>query len=86
MTPREKVLQQAMMRPPEDRAYVVDAWEQSFSSGDFATAELAAEGGSEIECRVGAYDRGELPAQEMDAALTQIREQLADFRAREVNA
>jgi putative addiction module component (TIGR02574 family) len=75
-----------MLLPPEDRAYVVDALEQTLSSEDFATPELAAAWGAEIERRVGAYERGELPAEEMEVALAHIRQQLADFRSRKGNS
>ena len=85
MTPREEIVQQAMALPPEDRVYVADKLEQSLSSGGFATPEIAAAWATEIERRVTAHDRGELPAADMNAVLARLRQRLADHRANKVN-
>jgi len=84
MTPREEIVQQAMALPPEDRVYVADMLEHSLSGGGFATPEIAAAWATEIERRVAAHDRGELPAGEMDAVLARLRQQLAKHRSNQV--
>ena len=48
---------------------------------EFAAPENAAVWAIEIERRVGAYDRGELPAVDRGEALDHIRQAVADFRA-----
>lgn len=86
MALREDIVQQAMNLPPADRAFVADALEQSLSSGGFATPEIAAAWATEIERRIAAYDRGDLPASNMETALENIRQHLASHRARKVNS
>lgn len=86
MSQLEQVLQQAMQLPPQDRAYIADALEQSLSGDGFATPELAAAWAVEIERRVEAYDRGEFSAADRDSALSRIRQALAEFRARRVDS
>ena len=82
MLGREEVIQQAMALPAGDRAYVADVLELSLTRGEFATPEAAAAWAEEIERRVAAYDRGELPAAGVATALERIRSQLANHRAR----
>jgi putative addiction module component (TIGR02574 family) len=84
MSQREQILQQAMQLPPDDRAYVADVLEQSLNGIGFATPELTEAWAVEIERRISAYDRGELPATDGDSALNRVRQALADFRARKV--
>ncbi len=81
MTPREEIVQQAMALSPEDRVYVADMLEQSLSGGGFATPEIAAAWVTEIERRVAAHGRGDLPAADMNAVLARLRQQLATHRA-----
>jgi putative addiction module component (TIGR02574 family) len=85
MTPREEIVQQAMALPPEDRVYVADMLEYSLSGGGFATPEIAAAWATEIERRVAAHERGELPAAELDAVFVRLRQRLADRRANQVS-
>ena len=86
MPGREEVIQQALALPPGDRAYVADVLEQSLTHGEFATPEAAAAWVAEIERRVAAYDRGEMQAAGVEAAMERIRAQLADHRTRRVNS
>lgn len=84
MLQREQILQEAMQLPPQDRAYVADVLEQSLNNAGFASPELAEEWAAEIERRVAAYDRGEMPAADKDSTLAHVRQALSDFRARKV--
>jgi hypothetical protein len=43
MTIREQIAQQALALSPEDRTYLADVLEQSLTTGEFATPEIAAE-------------------------------------------
>jgi hypothetical protein len=82
MTDRNQILQRALSLPPEDRSFVVDGLEQSLTGGEFASAEIAAAWTAEIERRVVAYDRGDVPASEVDMSLVRMRDYLAEHRAR----
>ena len=86
MNQREQIVQQALALPPEDRIFVADALEQSLTSGEFATPEIAAAWIAEIERRISAYDRGETPTTGLEETLDNLRRQLADHRTRKVNS
>lgn len=79
MTNRDQIVEQALSLPPEDRAFVVDALEQSLSHGGFASPETEQAWAEEIERRLAAYDRGEVKANE-GTSLAHIRQQLAERR------
>lgn len=72
MTHRERIAQEALALPPEDRSHVADVLEQSLTSGEFATTEIAAEWAAEIDRRISACDRGELQRADAKAALERI--------------
>ena len=80
MTNREQIVEQALSLPPEDRAYVAHALEQSLSNGGFASPEVAEAWIEEIERRLAAYDRGEIRAVE-GTGLAPIRKRLAEQRS-----
>ena len=84
MTIREQIAQQALALPPEDRTYLADVLEQSLSSGEFATPELAAEWSAEIDRRIAAFDRGETHGLDVQTALERIRSRLAEHRSAKV--
>lgn len=84
MNDREQIAQQALALPPEDRAYLADILEQSLPAGDFATPEISAAWGVEIERRIAAYDRGELHAEDAQVVLSRIRQRLAEYRSQKV--
>jgi putative addiction module component (TIGR02574 family) len=85
MANRDQIVEQALSLPPEDRAYVADALEQSLASGGFASPEIAEAWVAEIERRLTAYDRGEIKAIK-GTGLGHIRQQLADRRAQRAKA
>jgi hypothetical protein len=58
--------------------------EQSLTTGEFATPEVASAWLSEIERRIESYDRGEMRAIGADAALERMRQRLTEHRARRV--
>lgn len=80
MLQREELIQQALALSPADRALVADTLEQSLSPGGFATPEIAALWTKELERRIDAYDRGELPASHLEASLESMRRHLAAHR------
>lgn len=84
MTTREQIAQQALALPLEDRTYVADVLEQSLTSGEFATPEIAAEWAAEIDRRIAAYDRGESQGVDAQMALERIRIRLEEHRCRKV--
>ena len=85
MTIREQIAQQALALPPEDRTYLADVLEQSLTSGEFATAEIAAEWSAEIDRRIAAYERGETQGTDAQTVLERIRGRLAKHRSRKVS-
>ncbi len=80
MANRDQIVEQALSLPPEDRAYVALALEQSLSNGGFASAEVTEAWVEEIERRLAAYDRGEIRAVD-GTGLASIRERLAEQRS-----
>ena len=73
MSNRDEVAQQALALPPEERAYVAELLEQSLTTGEFSSPELAAAWGAEIERRAQAYERGETGAEDWRAVLSRLR-------------
>jgi putative addiction module component (TIGR02574 family) len=86
MTTRERILQDALSLPAEDRAFVAEHLDQSLYQEAFASPEVAAAWTAEIDRRIAAYDRGELPASDADAAIERMRRYLAEHRTRKVNS
>lgn len=84
MMNREEIAQEALALPPEDRTYLADVLEQSLTSGEFATPEIAAEWAAELDRRIAAYDRGETQGVEAKQALERIRARLEEHRSRKV--
>lgn len=82
MRERERIAEEALKLPPEDRLYVADRLEQSLPYAGFASPELAEAWASEVTRRIGAYERGETEAVDFDAAMEGIRRRLAEFRGR----
>lgn len=81
MLNRDQIIEQALSLPPEDRAFVADAIDQSLADGGFASPEIEKAWAEEIERRLAAYDRGEIKAIDADMALDRLREKLAARRA-----
>ncbi len=84
MTIRDQLAQQVLALPPEDRTFLADVLEQSMTSGEFSTPELATEWAAEIDRRIAAYDRGETLGVDAATALERIRGRLAQQRSRKV--
>jgi hypothetical protein len=80
MTIREELTAQALTLAPEDRLYIADMLEQSLSTGEFATPEIAQAWSVEIDRRLSAYERGEIAADDAESALTRMQQQLATHR------
>ena len=69
MVSREKIVQDVLaLKPPQDRAFVVEQLEQSLDTGEFAFENYAA-WTQEIGRRVAAYERGEICAEDSDVVL-----------------
>jgi putative addiction module component (TIGR02574 family) len=62
MTARERVLEEALALPTEDRAFLADRLDQSLERERFASPAIAAAWTAEIDRRIEAYERGELRA------------------------
>ena len=86
MRVREQVLQDALALEPEDRAYVADQLEQTLEMREFASPEVAAAWTREIERRVAAFDRGEIPADDAGAVLARMRRFLAERKSRKADS
>ena len=78
----EQIAQQALALAPEDRVFLANVLEQSLTTGDFATAELAEAWTAEIDRRLRAHEQGETHATDADAALERIGQRLDQHRAR----
>jgi putative addiction module component (TIGR02574 family) len=81
MTLREKIAEQALALPPEDRAFVAELLERSLATEAFTTPELAAEWAAEVTRRVEAYGRGETQAVDAATAMQELRKGLVERRA-----
>ncbi|HUQ71500.1 MAG TPA: addiction module protein [Planctomycetaceae bacterium] len=77
---RDDVLRQALTLSPQDRAFVVDALEDSLPTQPLQTPELAQEWSREIDRRIAAYDRGESTAVDFEAAVNHMRQALIAHR------
>ena len=80
MTSRDRIAQQALALPPEDRVFLAELLEQSLASDGFATPARSAEWAAEVTRRIEAYDRGETHAVDAATAMQEIRQGLADHR------
>lgn len=86
MTIREQIAQQALALLPEDRTYLADILEQSLTKSAFATPELAAEWGAEVDRRIAAFDRDDTQGVDSKTALERIRARLEEHRTRNVTS
>lgn len=73
MSLHDEIAQQALMLPPDDRAFVADVLEQSLPRSEFATPEIAEAWSRELDRRLAADDRGESTALEFDTVLDHIQ-------------
>lgn len=80
MTQRERIAEEALKLPPEDRAYLADRLEGSLPYAGFATPELAKAWAVEVTRRLEAHDRGEAEAVNFDAALERMRRRVKEYR------
>lgn len=81
MTLRDQIAEQALILPPEDRAYLADLLEDSVPKAGIATPELAAHWGAEAKRRLEAYDRGETRALDLPTAMQSMRSELEERRS-----
>ena len=81
MSVRDNIVRQALTLGAEDRIYVADTIERSLAPDGFASPEFGEAWAVEIERRIAAYDRGEIPADDANAVMRRLREKLADRRA-----
>lgn len=73
MSSCDEIVQQALALSPDDRAYVAELLEQSLTAGEFASPEIAAAWGVEIERRAQAYERGEMSGEDWHSVLCRLR-------------
>jgi putative addiction module component (TIGR02574 family) len=82
MTARERVLEEALALPTEDRAFLAERLDQSLERERFASPAIAAAWTAEIDRRIEAYERGELRASDDRESVGRMRRFLAKHRAR----
>ena len=82
MTQRDRIVQQALSLPPEDRAFVADQLEQSLEDDAVESPEIAAAWAEEVARRLASYDRGEVEAVDAETALENMRRLFDERRAR----
>ena len=79
---RERITEEALKLPPEDRAALADKLERSLPIAGFASADIARAWAAEIAGRMEAYERGEMAAVSFDDAMERIRLRLQELRDR----
>lgn len=75
MTNREQALERAFNLSSEDRRILIGRLQKSLDEGDLAADEVRAAWSIEIDRRLDAYDRGELPAVDAEVAMREMRRQ-----------
>lgn len=81
MISRDDVLQQALALPPADQAYVADMLEAQVSRSLSLSPELEQAWSSELECRLVAYQQGELGSLDAVESVNQLRQALSLHRS-----
>jgi putative addiction module component (TIGR02574 family) len=82
MRERERITEEALKLPPEDRAVLADRLEQSLPFAGFASPELAQAWAAEVAGRIEAYESGQTKAVDFDVAMEGIRRRLHERRDR----
>ena len=77
----ETLLQEALQMSPQDRLFMAEALERSFSQGEFATPEIAAAWAEEASRRADAFAKGELSGEDWNIAFEKMQERLNHDRA-----
>ena len=76
MTVRDEILQQVLTLAPADRAFLADQIEASLPQEGTFDPAIADEWSQEIDRRLAAYDRGEVPALELEGVIGRLRQAL----------
>lgn len=79
---RDDILRQELALNAVDRGYLVDKFEQSLSSKDPESADIALAWSARIDRRIALYDSGAIQAVDMRAAIAQMRQTLEERRSR----
>jgi putative addiction module component (TIGR02574 family) len=82
MTTFERIADEALKLPPEERASLAEKLEQSLPLAGFASPEIAHAWATEVAGRIEAYERGETTAVNFDAAIERMRRRLAEVHER----
>ena len=82
MTTFERIAEEALKLPPEERANLAEKLEQSLPLAGFASPEIAQAWATEVAARIEGYERGETTAVSFDTAMERIRRRLEEFRDR----
>lgn len=82
MTMLERIAEEALKLPPEDRAVLADKLEQSLPFSGFAREDIARAWAAEVTGRIEAYERGETAATSFDVAMERIRRRLHELHDR----
>ena len=81
MLNRDDVLQQALLLPPTDQAFVADMLERQIAETQSIPPELGESWSKEIDRRVSAYDRGEMASLDFDQLRHQLRQSITEHRS-----
>ncbi|MCC7425246.1 MAG: addiction module protein [Planctomycetaceae bacterium] len=80
MTNREQVLERALNLSSEDRRFLIGRLQKSLDESNHSTDEVRAAWSNEVDRRLDAYDRGEVPAVDAEIAMREMRRQLEERR------
>lgn len=79
MLERDQIIAQALELSPEDRAFIVEALEESLDNRGFGSPDIAEARRDEIKSRLRAFDCGKIVAVE-GTGLAEIRRSLQERR------
>lgn len=82
MTNREQFLERALNLSSEDRRFLIGRLQKSLDEGGLSTDEVRIAWSNEVDRRLDACDRGELPAVDAEIAMREMRRQLEERRTR----
>ena len=80
MTTRDQLAELVLQLNVDDRAYLADLLEGSLQDDRLSPERLSEEWTREIDRRIDAYERGEMPSMSMEECLANVRASLDERR------
>lgn len=80
MTTRDQLAELALKLDVDDRAFLADLLAGSLQEDRMSVARLAQEWTDEIDRRIDAYERGEMPSMSIEEGLASVRAALGERR------